>query len=185
MKKNILSILILAVTLTLTTSCNDWLDVLPNNEQVTDSYWQSKEDVETVIASGYYYLRQSAPTLIKWGELRGGAIYTSNNSESRLQDFNMTPSHALCDWSTIYKVIGMANSVILYAPGVEDNTYYVAMRNAHLAEAYFLRAYCYFILMKNYKEVPLVTAAYVDDSESFDIAKSSEWPTPSSSMHRK
>ena len=42
------------------TSCNDWLDILPNNEQVTDDYWKSKEDVEAVIASGYYYLRQSA-----------------------------------------------------------------------------------------------------------------------------
>ena len=40
------------------TSCNDWLDVLPNNEQVTDDYWKSKEDVEAVIASGYDYMRQ-------------------------------------------------------------------------------------------------------------------------------
>ena len=78
MKKNILSILILAVTLTFTTSCNDWLDVLPNNEQVTDDYWKSKEDVEAVIASGYYYMRQCVPTFIKWGELRGGSIYTTN-----------------------------------------------------------------------------------------------------------
>ena len=42
-------------------SCNDWLDVLPNNEQVTDNYWKSKEDVEAVIASGYYYMRQCVP----------------------------------------------------------------------------------------------------------------------------
>jgi hypothetical protein len=90
-KKSILSVCALFLLNGFFTSCNDWLDVLPNNEQVTDSYWQSKEDVEAVIASGYYYLRQSVPTLIKWGELRGGAIYTSNNSESRLQDFNMTP----------------------------------------------------------------------------------------------
>ena len=46
------------------TSCNDWLDVLPNNEQVTDDYWKSKEDVEAVIASGYYYMRQCVPTYI-------------------------------------------------------------------------------------------------------------------------
>jgi len=34
------------------TSCNDWLDVKPDNEQVTPEYWQSKEDVEAVITSG-------------------------------------------------------------------------------------------------------------------------------------
>ena len=173
-KKSVLSVCALFLLNGFFASCNDWLDVLPNNEQVTDNYWQSKEDVESVIASGYYYLRQCVPTIIKWGELRGGAIYSSNNSESRLQDFNMTPSHSLCNWSDIYKVIGMANSVILYAPTVEDDTYYDAMRNAHLAEAYFLRAYCYLLLVKNYKEVPLITAAYVDDSETFDVAKSSE-----------
>ena len=163
-----------AVTLTVTTSCNDWLDILPNNEQVTDDYWKSKEDVEAVIASGYYYLRQSVPTLIKWGELRGGSIYSINTSDSKLQDFNMTPSNSLCDWSNLYKVIGMANSVILYAPDVDDDTYYDAIRNSHLAEAYFLRAYCYMILLKNFKEVPLVMQAYVNDKASFDLAKSSE-----------
>ncbi len=175
MKRNIISIFILgAVTLTSTTSCNDWLDVLPNNEQVTDDYWKSKEDVEAVIASGYYYLRQSVPTLIKWGELRGGAIYTNSTGDAKLQDFNMTPTNSLCDWSNIYKVIGMANSVILYAPDVKDDTYYPAILNSHLAEAYFLRAYCYLTLVKNFREVPLVLQAYVNDNASFDLAKSSE-----------
>ena len=175
MKKNILTTIIIgAMSLTLTTSCNDWLDVLPNNEQVTDDYWKSKEDVEAVIASGYYYMRQCVPTIIKWGELRGGALYTTNNSDSKLQDFNMTPSHSLCNWSDIYKVIGMANSVILYAPDVKDDTYYDAIRNSHLAEAYFQRAYCYLLLVKNFKEVPLVMQAYVNDKASFDLAKSSE-----------
>ena len=155
-------------------SCNDWLDILPNNEQVTDDYWQSKEDVEAVISSGYYYMRQCVPTFIKWGELRGGALYAINNSDAKLQDFNMTPSHSLCDWSTVYKIIGMANSVIMYAPGVEDDTYYDAIRNSHLAEAYFLRAYCFLMLAKNYREAPLVLQAYVNDNASFDIAKSSE-----------
>ncbi len=156
------------------TSCNNWLDVLPNNEQVTDNYWKSKEDVEAVIASGYYYMRTCVPNLIKWGELRGGALYTTNTANGMLQDFNILPSNSLCSWSDIYKVIGMANSVILYAPTVSDDTYYDAIRNSHLAEAYFLRAYCYLILVKNYKEVPLITEAYVNDKANFDKAKSSE-----------
>ena len=156
------------------TSCNEWLDVLPNNEQVTDDYWKSKEDVEAVIASGYYYMRQGVPTFIKWGELRGGSIYTTNGSDSKLQDFNMMPTNSLCDWSNIYKIIGMANSVIMYAPQVKDDTYYPAILNSHLAEAYFMRAYCYLLLAKNFKEVPLVLTAYVNDNASFDLPKSSE-----------
>ena len=53
------------VMLTTTTSCNDWLDLKPNNEQVTADYWKSKEDVEAVIASGYYYMRNNVTMLAR------------------------------------------------------------------------------------------------------------------------
>lgn len=157
-------------------SCNEWLDILPDNEQVTDNYWKSKEDVEAVIASGYYFMRNSVPDMIKWGELRGGTLYSNNAGESKLQDFNMTSTSAICDYSNIYKVISMANSVLKYAPLVrlEDETYHEAVMKSHLTEAYFMRAYCYFLLVRNYREVPLVLDAYVNDDASYEIAKSTE-----------
>lgn len=160
----------------MTTSCNDWLDVLPNNEQITEEYWKSKEDVESVVSSGYYYMCDCVPTWIKWGELRGGAFYSQSGNDQKLQDFNITPSHSLCKYDNVYKVINAANSVIKYAPGVrgEDNTYYESVMNSHLCEAYFQRAYSYLILLKNFNSVPLVLEPYVDDSAPFDIAKSSD-----------
>lgn len=155
-----------------TTSCNDWLDLKPNNEQVTDDYWKSKEDVESVVTSGYYYMRDCVPNYIKWGELRGGAFYSRNSDDVKLQDFNLTPSYKLCEYSNFYKVIDNANSVIHYAPGVRnlDDTYYESVMNSHLCEAYFQRAYSYLVLLKNYQSVPLITVPYVDDTNSFDIA---------------
>ena len=36
--KKIIYTLTLLLSLTMTTSCSDWLDLLPNNEQVTDDY---------------------------------------------------------------------------------------------------------------------------------------------------
>lgn len=171
---NISSVAVALVASLAFSSCNSWLDVKPNNEQVTSDYWKSKEDVQGVITSGYVYMRQAVPTFIKWGELRGGAMYTSNSGDAKLQNFEMVPTDKLCDYSTIYKIINMANSVIRYAPGVNDDTYYEAMRNANLCEAYFLRAYSYLVLVKNFKEVPLVIEPYVDDKNPFDIAKSTE-----------
>lgn len=173
-KKIIYSLAAVSMLMT-ATSCNDWLDVKPNNEQITADFWKTKEDVESVVLSGYCYLSDAVPTLIKWGELRGGTFYTTA-SEYKLQDFNLTPSHSICKYGTLYKVINAANSVLYYAPGVReiDGTYHESMLNAHLCEAYFLRAYCNLILMKNFREVPLVLQPYVDDTASFDIAKSSE-----------
>lgn len=161
-----------------TSSCNDWLDLLPNNEQVTDEYWKSKEDVEAVVASGYSYMRDAVPTLINWGELRGGDFYNSASgvAATKLQDFDMLPDNSLCSYATLYKIISMANSVIKYAPEVQalDHTYYDAMMNSHLCEAYFQRAYAYSILVKNYKEVPLVVNAYVNDEAEMKLPKASE-----------
>ena len=121
-------------------------------------------------------MRECVPNYIKWGELRGGSIYSSNTADVQVQNFNETQSYALCNYSSVYKVINMANSVIKYAPSVRtiDNTYYESVMNSHLCEAYFMRAYSYFTLVKNYQEVPLVLDAYVNDEKSFDIAKSSD-----------
>ena len=121
----------------------------------------------------YYYMRYAVPQIIKWGELRVGTIYSSNVDDAKLQDFNMTASNPLCDYSDLYKVINMANSVILYAPGVRktDDTYYETVMNSHLCEAYFQRAYSYLLLLKNYKEVPLITEPYVNDKQSFQIRR--------------
>ena len=41
-------------------------------------------------------------------------------------------------------------------------------------KSYFMRALMYFYLVRNFKEVPLVTTPYEDDSTPFSIAKSSE-----------
>ena len=158
------------------TSCNDWLDLLPNNEQVTDNYWQSKEEVESVIASGYYYMRQAVPQMLLWGELRGGTLYNNSITDNagKIQVFDADERFAQVSYSRFYNIINMANSVLRYAPEVEDNTYYDAQRNAHLCEAYFQRAYAYSILVKNYKEVPLIVDAYVNDDAEFNLPKASE-----------
>lgn len=160
------------------TSCNDWLELLPTNEQVTDNFWKSKEEVESVIASGYYYMRNAVPQMLQWGELRGGVLYdgSSVTAAGKVQSFDADQSNSVASYTTIYSIINMANSVLKYAPTVQasDNTYYLAVLNSHLCEAYFMRAYAYSLLVKNYKEVPLVIDAYVNDDAEFSLPKASE-----------
>lgn len=158
--------------------CSDWLEIESTTEQSTEDYWQTKEDVEAVVAGGYYYMSTSTVnTLIDWGELRGGSIYYNLiDNRYMLASFQMVATSSACKWESFYNVINMANSVLEYGPGIQDldQTYTDEALNAHLAEAYFMRAWAYFVLVRNFKEVPLVTAAYVDDSHSFDLPKSSE-----------
>lgn len=172
--KKYLTILLVAC---LFSSCGDWLELLPNNEQVTAEYWKTKEDVEAVVASGYYYMRETTPYLIDWGELRGASVtYLSTGDKAKLQNFQMLATNKLSSWSVFYQVINMANSVITYAPQVAgvDLTYTEAAVRSHQAEAYFMRALMYFYLVRNFKEVPLVLEPYVDDNAPFAIEKSTD-----------
>lgn len=140
----------MAGSLLLNSSCSDWLDLLPKNEQVTDAYWKSKEDVEAVIASGYYYMRSSCQSLLKWGELRGASICTLTGDKDgmKLQNFQLDGTEAICKWENMYQVINMANVVIAHAPGVReiDDTYTEGAMNAHLSEAYFMQSINVFLL---------------------------------------
>lgn len=161
----------------LCSSCADWLEVLPKNEQVTADFWKTKEEVESILSAAYASLRSFTPTLVAWGELRGGSILAySDSKRQKLQNFQLTASDDLCKWGTLYSTLNLANSVIKYAPEVQaaDETYTEVNMKAHLTEAYFLRALCYFYLVRNYREVPLVLEPYIDDSAPFSIAKSPE-----------
>lgn len=177
MKNNIRISFILLSFVFLLNSCNEWLSVLPENEQVSDEYWTSKEEVESVLASGYVYLRATVPYLIEWGELRGGCIYDDQIGGNDLQTFQVSPDDkALCNWAPLYKVIGMANSVLANAEAVQrlDETFDLAVMQSYMTEAYFLRALCYFYIVRNWRDAPLILQPYEDDKISYEIAKSSE-----------
>lgn len=158
------------------TACNDWLTVLPENEQVSDEYWTSKEEVESVLAAGYVYLRDAVPQLIDWAELRGGCIYRPL-SGNNLQTFQINANDDdLCSWAPLYKVINMANAVIANAEAVQqrDETFDLSVMNSYLSEAYFLRALSYFYIVRNWRDAPLVLAPYETDAIKYELAKSTD-----------
>lgn len=161
-----------------TTSCADYLEVTPENSQVADDYWQTEQDVENFLFGGYYYLREMVQTdLIPWGELRAGLIYNSRSSGTRLQTWQMQATNtSLCDWSQLYKIINVANTVLERAGEayLADDTYNESALKSHLSEAYFLRALSYFYLVRNWREVPLVTKAFTDDNVVINVPKASE-----------
>ncbi len=173
--KKLIYILILCQGSLLLSSCNDWLSVLPENEQVSDEYWTSKEEVESVLSSGYVYLRSAVPELIDWGELRGGCIYNQYGSD--LQTFQISPDDEdICSWGPLYKVINMANSVLANAETVRerDETFEEAVMKSYMAEAYFLRALSYFYIVRNWRDAPLILDPYETDEISYEKEKSSD-----------
>lgn len=167
----------LAMTTAMVTSCNDYLEIYPENVQPTDEYWGSKEDVEATLMAGYYYLRESVEDyLIPWGELRAGCV--SSISSNTLQRFELKPQDGakVKNWAPMYKIINAANLVLKNAEKALDNddTYSPEEMNSHHCEAYWLRALAYFYLVRNWRDVPLITEPFETDELKFNVAKSSE-----------
>lgn len=161
------------------TGCNNFLDLLPENSQTSDMYWNNKEDVEAVVLSLYKGMQGCLEQYVEWGELRGDALTLSDKAtqnEQDIVDLQIHSDNGICNWANLYKVIGRANSILKYAPGVldKDPTFMPEVLNSYLAEAKFARALSYYYLVRTFKEVPLVTEPYVNDSEPFMKEKSAE-----------
>ena len=171
--KKILSILLIS---TMLTGCSDWLDIRPKDLQYTADFWKSKEDVEAMLASAYSDMRTISERLFIWSELRGSSVNSQDANNRYVQNFQLSPDKGLCHWKQIYNILNLANSVIKYAPDVceIDDTYTLGTMQSHQAEAYFLRSLMNFYLVRIWCEAPLVTEPYIDDSQPFAIAKSSE-----------
>ena len=157
-------------------SCNDYLDIYPENVQPTDEYWGSKEEVDATLMAGYYYLRESVEDyLIPWGELRAGCV--SWRGSNTLQRFEIKPSDKrLSKWAPMYKIINAANLVLKNAGKALDNddTYTQEEMNSHHCEAYWQRALAYFYIVRNWRDAPLITEPFETDELTFNVAKSGE-----------
>jgi len=156
-------------------SCNDFLEVYPENVEPTDKYWASKEDVEATLFAGYYYLRDAVQDyLIPWGELRAGCIYS--RSGSPLQQLQVKPTSSIATWTPMYMIVNSANLVLANAEKARANdaTYTPEAMNSHYCEAYWLRALAYFYIVRNWREAPLFTEPFETDEVSYNVAKSSE-----------
>ncbi len=159
--KYIKSLTLILSTLLLNLACTEQLDLNPISNISGTSFWQTPDDATGAVNGMYARMRNvTARNLYIWGESRSQILRQSvGNDQSNLRNFNNTldPTAAGPDWSSLYKVVADANLILKNVPGIggfaaEGN------RNRLLAEAYTMRAYCYFVMARTWGAVPLVTA---------------------------
>lgn len=170
-------ITVLMAIVLMATSCEDFLTVRPENNQSSDQFWNTKEEVEAVLGAGYYDLRSCVESFFLWGEARGNMIELGNDGTDlqkaarSLRALTILPTNNLAKWDKLYSVINMANSVLVYGPTVvnKDATFDINVMNSFASEAYFQRALAYYYLVRLWKDVPFITTPYVDDSEKYTL----------------
>ena len=159
---------------TATTSCSDFLDILPMNDVVLENYWTEKADVTSVMNSCYETLEHS-DALVRfcvWGELRSDDIRLGANVPNEINEIlkeNLLPSNPFCNWSKFYECINRCNIVCHYAPIVQsiDPNYTEDEMLANVAEATTLRSLCYFYLIRTFRDVPYTTEPSIDDTQNY------------------
>jgi len=163
------------------TSCNDWLDLKPENETILEDYWQSESQATDVLAGCYRGLTRDGciERMMVWGELRSDNVDEGNSMSEdmkKILSINITPTNDYANWGSFYSVINYCNTFLHYAPLVvnKDENFTEAKLHTLEAEALTIRALCYFYLVRAFRDVPLIITPSISDETNFNIPKSSE-----------
>lgn len=162
--KRIIFLLIPALLL----SCENMLDEVPKNFVSRSNYYQNEADAQGAINGAYaaigpdffgitYYLLIE----LHGDFLDGRGSQAPISLVDRVLD-QQNISRANTSWGELYKAINRANAVLDNVPGINmDET----KKKRIVAEARFIRALCYFELVRGWGAVPLRTKESTDLSE--------------------
>jgi starch-binding outer membrane protein, SusD/RagB family len=166
--------------LSLTTSCANFLDLKPKDNLVQDEFWQNKEQVNSAVAACYASMNETGymDRVIMWGELRAEMLVSARASGDQLDMLMgfMKPSSSVVDWASFYKTINYCNTVLAFGKTTlqKDPTFTETELKIYEGEALAVRALTYFILVRNFKDVPLVVTATLNDQTDFYVKKEKE-----------
>ena len=173
MKKNIL-LLAMSATL-LTTSCSDFLDVQPEGDATTTTYFTNDRQAIDAVDALYERFHQEAvygrelfweqggACDVVWGRSRGYSSLATlryNGDESPLRTV----------FNTMYTVMARSNWVIEQLLNKQKSTALSAIEKRSLGEAYFTRGWAHFLMAYRYglqeQGVPFVR--YEDFADGYD-----------------
>lgn len=159
MKKYLMAMPFAAAALTFA-ACDDYLDVAPANTLTTESFYKTPAQAEQGLNGVYHDLIPAAYHIFYLAELPSDENYGEWDTErtwSRLctHDHDITSLDELSSaWTDYYKCIAHANTFLDKVPGIQGFAS-ETVKNQMLGEAYFLRAFSYFELVRYFGNIPL------------------------------
>lgn len=145
-------------------SCESELELVSPSELTAAGFWNTEEGARTAHTGMLANLRSSAGTLWLLGEMRsdiwGGRTYESPSNLALIES-NITISTApFGGWAGLYTNIHRVNDFLANVPQigfVNEND------KSHLiGQAYGLRAFYYYTLLKTWGEVPIILEPLTD-----------------------
>lgn len=148
---------LLLIILVLFGSCENELEVIPPSSLTFAGFWDSEDGANAAHIGLYGAFRSKTSTYWGLGELRsdiwGGRTYATPSSIDFIESNISSTIVPYKNWAGLYSVIHKLNDFIHNVPNVSfsDET-----NKAHMmGEAYGMRAYIYFVLLKTWGDVPI------------------------------
>ena len=110
---------------TLMSSCTDYLTIIPADVVVEENFWQTKDQVNGMLATSYLKLlsKDAVSKAIIWGEMRSDNMtYPSsyNSDIKNIVEANIIDENSYCSWGIFYEAINYANLVLESADQVVE-----------------------------------------------------------------
>lgn len=155
------------VLCTILSSCHGDLKIQQESEFSSLSMWTSESDAVSAINGVYTQFRATmATSLPVYGDYRSG-LY--GGGMMTLKDYDRMAENVIVkdmegtDWSALYTTINDCNLVLKYTPTIKFSQ--EATKNMVLANAKFIRAYCYFIIARVWGDAPCLTSGFESDKQ--------------------
>ena len=157
---------------TLMSSCTDYLTIIPADVVVEENFWQTKDQVNGMLATSYLKLlsKDAVSKAIIWGEMRSDNMtYPSsyNSDIKNIVEANIIDENSYCSWGIFYEAINYANLVLESADQVveRDPDFSEGDLAVVKGEMYAMRALCHFYLVRTFRNIPLALKSAKNDAE--------------------
>lgn len=154
-------LVVLALTLFAIHSCSKFLDVKPKDIVIDKDFFKDFYDADYALRGAYAGLQPLVESMFVTGEMRADLVKPGPGADTNLLELaehRVTATNKYTNWNVYYDLINRANYLIKYIPTVPNDAINFTVDNArqYVGEAYFLRAFAYFYLVRNFSRVPLV-----------------------------
>lgn len=158
-------------------SCESYLDILPDDKITSETFWTSVEDANLALNGTYSVLRNSyiygygggydacTPNAYQWAHWEGQQMQVGDGSI-----FSGSGGIVSGRWQAGYKGIYRCNYFLENIDKIPNLS--VSEKEIMLGEVYFLRGLFYDVLVRSYGGVPLITST-VTAEEARNVARAS------------
>lgn len=153
------SLMFAALILMTVTSCKKTLDLAPEDYFGDGNFWKTESQVTNFMVGIHKQFRDNTFMFMRLGEMRGGGFSNVDRQSTSLNELPIIEqridenSPGVSSWAGFYNPILQINLFISKVTAIEFLP--AAKKSFLLGQAYGLRAYYYFHLLRTYGGVPL------------------------------